>query len=414
MDNETAAEHFIPISQRELLSHLIEDGRFSGQDKNNFKRFYEILKSLFHFEFQARADELKETYHIFDPDPSTPPPAGMGIDQEEAMKRFETAFTSLMERANFKPLSKEEFDDALERETPLAVNVEINLNEYSLLHLYSRGKKRMSELVPFLFIFRKKTELEVYDRLVLEVKFVQGRRKRRRKKTTLGMKVDKEKIYLKYFKNVPVADIEMIFPDPRIRMSRIDKLRITMPILIGFALLGAKISAVLGGETSQNVLIAVGIGLGGYVIKSLISYRNTVIKYIKNLTQGLYFKNLDNNSGVFHAVIGEAEEEEVKEAVLAYYFLLTFGGMNNETLDKIVEEWFRGRLNIELDFEVEDALKKLERLGLAKKGENSIYQAIPLPQALQRLDYLWDNYFDFSTPEEMETSKDLAILNANN
>ena len=44
---------------------------------------------------------------------------------------------------------------------------------------------------------------------------------------------------------------------------------------------------------------------------------------MKALADSLYFKNLDNNAGVFHHLVDAAEEEEFKEAVLAYYFLLT-------------------------------------------------------------------------------------------
>tara|TARA_B110001469_G_C9327329_1_gene174897 strand:- start:313 stop:468 length:156 start_codon:yes stop_codon:yes gene_type:complete len=42
---------------------------------------------------------------------------------------------------------------------------------------------------------------------------------------------------------------------------------------------------------------------------------------MKTLTDNLYFKNLDNNTGVFHRLI-DAAEEEGKEVILAYYFLL--------------------------------------------------------------------------------------------
>ena len=37
---------------------------------------------------------------------------------------------------------------------------------------------------------------------------------------------------------------------------------------------------------------------------------------MKALSDNLYFKNLDNNAGVFHHLIDAAEEEEVKEAIV--------------------------------------------------------------------------------------------------
>ena len=44
----------------------------------------------------------------------------------------------------------------------------------------------------------------------------------------------------------------------------------------------------------------------------------------------LYFRNLVNNTGVFYSLIDAAEEEESKEAFLAYYFLHTAEGSLTE------------------------------------------------------------------------------------
>lgn len=403
MGTGTASEHFIPVSQKILLKTLLSEERMGSQDRTQFRRFYDILKSLFHFEFQAMHDALKDNYHVFDPDPITSAPRVDDVMQ--AMNTFDRAFSILMDRANFTPLTKEDLDSALAQETPLAVNVVVDLKQYELLHLFSRGKTRRTDSAPYLLILKKKFEMDVYDRLVMVAKFAPRKRRFRTggKTTSLGHVIDDEKIYLKYFKNVPVPDIEMIFPDPKIRMSRFDKLKITILLLTPLAVAGGQLASLAGGDTSESILIAVAVAFGGYAVKSIISYRNTVMKYIKNLTQGLYFKNLDNNSGVFAAVMSEAEEEEVKEAMLAYYFLLNLGPLDDQTLDEVVEEWFRSRMNIELDFEVDDALFKLERLELASKSEDGTWAVVPLADALRRLDYLWDNFFDYNkalAPEE--------------
>ena len=48
-----------------------------------------------------------------------------------------------------------------------------------------------------------------------------------------------------------------------------------------------------------------------------------------------------------------------------------------------------------LDFEIDDALKKLIKLGLITQKNNQ-YQAITLDAALQKLDDTWDNYFSYN------------------
>ena len=52
-------------------------------------------------------------------------------------------------------------------------------------------------------------------------------------------------------------------------------------------------------------------------------FKNRKIQFRKALSENLYFRNLDNDAGVFHYLLDAAEEVEVKEAVLAYHFLRT-------------------------------------------------------------------------------------------
>ena len=37
--------------------------------------------------------------------------------------------------------------------------------------------------------------------------------------------------------------------------------------------------------------------------------KGTLYRFLQTLTQNLYFKNLDNNAGVFYRLLDEAEEE---------------------------------------------------------------------------------------------------------
>jgi hypothetical protein len=116
---------------------------------------------------------------------------------------------------------------------------------------------------------------------------------------------------------------------------------------------------------------------------------------MKTLTESLYFRNLDNNAGVFHHLIDAAEEEEFKEAVLAYYFLLVSGaGLTRQELDHVVERWLAERWNCRINFEVDDALKKLERLGIISILAGRI-RCRPLEDAKRHLDKSWDNFFEF-------------------
>ena len=65
-------------------------------------------------------------------------------------------------------------------------------------------------------------------------------------------------------------------------------------------------------------LLAGLVTLGSYLWKQFNNYKNCKLSFMQTLTENLYFENLDNNAGVFHRLIDDAEEEECKEAILVY------------------------------------------------------------------------------------------------
>jgi hypothetical protein len=84
-------------------------------------------------------------------------------------------------------------------------------------------------------------------------------------------------------------------------------------------------------------------------------------------------------------------------AGLAYFFLHTEKRpLPEKELDDIIEKRFETSYNSKVDFEIADALNKLERLELVTRA-GGMLQAKPLPEAKCRLDVIWDNYFRFNS-----------------
>ncbi|MFC1665835.1 hypothetical protein ACFL17_09470 [Pseudomonadota bacterium] len=102
---------------------------------------------------------------------------------------------------------------------------------------------------------------------------------------------------------------------------------------------------------------------------------------------------MDNNAGVFYRLANDAEEEECKEAVLAYYFLLVSEQpLSRSELDGKVESWLSNKWNCVIDIEIDDALQKLLTLGLVQEEDGEL-TAMPIEAAIKRLDQRWDDYF---------------------
>ena len=76
-------------------------------------------------------------------------------------------------------------------------------------------------------------------------------------------------------------------------------------------------------------------------------------------------------------------------------------GWTAEQLDDYVELYLEQQANLKVDFEISDALAKLERLRLVEKTEG-LYRARPIHKSLEMLDWTWDNYFKYNSPEMEE------------
>jgi hypothetical protein len=223
---------------------------------------------------------------------------------------------------------------------------------------------------------------------------------------------------VKLFQNVPREDLEMVFPNVQVRMRGIDKLVIGVPAVVsGIAVLVTKLITSLGllllllafwlglrhdrVELSTTALLSAGAGLiafGAFVVRQVTKFKNRKILFMKALSENLYFRNLDNDAGVFHHLLDIAEEEEGSEAVLAYHFLRTAPHPSTPAeLDRRIEEWFAQRWHEPVDFEIDDGLRKLRQFSLVVEEPDGRLSAVTLADARQRMDDIWDALFDDST-----------------
>ena len=73
----------------------------------------------------------------------------------------------------------------------------------------------------------------------------------------------------------------------------------------------------------------------GYGYKTWYSFQVSQQTYTLQLTQSLYYQNLDNNSGVMFRLLDEAEEQETREILLAYFYLWRYAGDEGWTVSQL-------------------------------------------------------------------------------
>jgi hypothetical protein len=397
---------FIPYRKNDLVEMCLKDNQLSGQEKD-FRQLCTMLGSIFHFEFHQIIESLKDIYAPIDPDADT-----LLYDKAEhpAGLNFVELLDDLLEKANYERISQADLNQAMNEASLFRIRLHVNFDDFSDVLLFCRGESERQETISrWLGLSSKRITFTNYDRVVVYIRFREDYHPSDdplpscRPGSTL----------LKLFQNVPKADLEMLFPNTRVRMRTIDKLMIGVPAVIsGGIVLTTKLGAsliLMGslfgfwlGLSSQPVelnkatimVLLAGLGaLGGFLWKQFSKFKNRKLRFLQALTQNLYFKNLDNNAGVFHRLANDAEEEECKEAILAYYFLqISDQPLSTAELDRKIENWLDEQWNCAIDFEIDDALDKLLTLGLVREL-NGALTAIPIKDGISKLDQRWDDYF---------------------
>lgn len=395
----------------------IKDAQLSEAEVKNFRELCRILEALFHFEFHARLEKLKTCYGPFNPDADTLQVFDYSdADKIRLQKQLVSEMTKVLNAANFEKITAEDLMQALGEESLFQIRLEVDFQDFEDVIFFRRGETvREETLVKFFGLWKRKFQFTNYDRVAVYIKI---------KEKAYFEKQGRKNLYfepgstiIKLFQNVPKADLEMLFPNSKVRMKTIDKIIIGVPAAVSglivlvtklgasLLLVGSIISFWLGikdeeVQIKQQHLIALGAGLGalgGFLFKQINKYKNRKIKFMKALSDNLYFKNLDNNAGVFYHLIDAAEEEEFKEAVLAYYFLLTTKEPpTKKELDRRIENWLAERWDCQIDFEIGDAVDKLQRLELIDADEDYL-RCVPLSAAQQQIDSIWDNFFKYNT-----------------
>ncbi|MDH3407666.1 MAG: TMEM143 family protein [Gammaproteobacteria bacterium] len=411
MTDPGPALRFIPFRKRDIIEMCLGRGELDAEAVAQFREFCRLLQSVFHFEFHAVLEALKDSYAAVDPDAATRRPDGSAPEAPAGGGTVEL-LTRLLDKANYERLTQADIDQALNESSLFKIRLHVDFGDFSEVLLYCRGVAQREEIVREWWGLRRRSlRFTNYDRVVLYLRF---RPDYDPSRAALPV-VTPGAVLVRMFQNVPKADLEMLFPNTSIRMRTVDKLMIGVPAAVsGGIILATKLGAtlvLLGSligfwlglhakpvrlDTAALTVLFAGLAtLGGYFWKQFSNYKNRKLRFMQSLTQNLYFKNLDNNAGVFHRLVDEAEEEECKEAILAYYFLLAQRQpMTRAELDSTIERWLRERWQCDIDFEVGDALDKLQGLGLLVPSGDRL-SAVTLDVAMRQLDQRWDDYFRY-------------------
>lgn len=406
-----ARERFVPQRTSDLVNGLTALDWDDPADATRFRSFARLVAALFHFEFHERAQRLDDAWESAADDPA-------------AAASLTAELSGLLDGANYCPVTMDELDDALERESLIPLRFEVDLDDYDEVLIYRRGSHQRTVEIPKWRGLRSETKsITVDERVVVHTRVGSQTSFDERGIDPVGRNLVPGHVSLKLFQNVPRADIEMLLPSTQVRFRRIDTILVGVPaVASGIAVLATKLLPTLGlifllvgawlglrdeapdlDQTSLVVLFGGAVTLGGFLFRQWTKLKNRRVAYLKTLSENLYFRTLADGPGVMHTLLAEAEQQEVVEVLLGYRFAAASPqGTTTPALDRAIEEWLRTDHSTDVDFEIADAIAKLHRLD-AIEGRRVI-TPVPLETVLARLDRRWDELFRFQ-PDDLDGSE---------
>lgn len=401
--------HYIPVPRERIVAALLAETPWASEQAQAFQQFARLYTGIYVLRLHHRLQSLKRMYEPFDPDVADAQGASPA-----ALEQLLDELHTLLVQANFRELSREDISRSLESVSPTGLEVGVDLGDFAELRLYSLGEEirhNRSRHWRSLWLREKTEAYPVFQRLVLAARFKSyaervaevetngnggwlARRRLRLARAGLPEAAERGCAFLRLFKDIPRSDLETLFPNRRVRMRRGDKIKLGITSGGGTASGVAATFTKLAAAASPVAIAGAMVGLAAVIFRQVTKVINQRTRYMMVLTRSLYFHCLDNNFGVISRLVDAALEEESKEVLLAYYFLLhappeTY---DEEQLDRTVEDYVRARFDVTVDFDVADGVRKLTDDGLLHAGETGKLKVVGLVEALALLQDRWRGY----------------------
>ncbi|KAF2301782.1 hypothetical protein GH714_029181 [Hevea brasiliensis] len=186
-------------------------------------------------------------------------------------------------------------------------------------------------------------------------------------------------IYVKHFKNIPMADMEIVLPEKKNPgLTPMDWVKFLVTAIVGLV---AVISSVEMPKADLWVIFAILSTVIGYFAKTYFTFQQNLAAYQNLITQSMYDKQLDSGRGTLLHLCDDVIQQEVKEVLISFFILMEQGKATMQDLDLRCEELIQEEFGESCNFDVDDAVQKLEKLGIVARDTLGRYYCVGLKRA---------------------------------
>ena len=406
-------EKFIPVDRTAIVQRVL-DKCFEPDQRDLADEVVRYMCALRQVESARLLDSVIEAYDAFNPDDETVNDrAIVGHERRAQLEKLKAMVIDLVESANYLVIDEPFLEKILEEENYAGFSAEVDLHEYDFHLLYYRGNIKDKIYVrPWktLWLRRREVEVDAYRRLfiglklkpfatrVVEVMKAQGisRKKaekqvRRARSQQMLEGVSEHTLHLKIFRRIARTELEILFPNAKIRFSPFDKIWLWVGSggSTAFAIIMAVLKFVAAVAISLFFVVFTIAGAVGAIIRTVTNFFNTRTRYMAKLAKSLYFHNIASNQSVLTLLTDDAEEEDIKEAILTYALLLRHGHRGLEEVKYEAEKFLQDEFGVRCDFDIEDGCVHLRKLGLLVLDEAGAPRIRDLEDAREHLLGAW-------------------------
>ncbi|KAF3435325.1 hypothetical protein FNV43_RR22412 [Rhamnella rubrinervis] len=186
-------------------------------------------------------------------------------------------------------------------------------------------------------------------------------------------------IYVKHFKNIPMADMEIVLPEKRNPgLTPMDWVKFLGSAVVGLVAVAGSVEMP---KADLWVIFAVLSTVIGYCAKTYFTFQQNMAAYQNLITQSMYDKQLDSGKGTLLHLCDDVIQQEVKEVIISFFILMEQGKATRQDLDQWCEELIKEEFNESCNFDVDDAVQKLEKLGIVVRDSIGRYYCVGLKRA---------------------------------
>ena len=239
-----APEKFIPVDRSDIIEHSLEKIFEPGQ-RTLAAQVVRYMCALRQAESGRLLDELVALYDAFNPDDETVNITEVSAAERQAqLEKLKEEVIDLVDSANYNEIDQAALGKIFEQQSNIGFIAEVDLSEYDFHLLYYRGAvkdKIKAKSWKTLWLFERDVEVDAYRRLFLALKLKprevrvaelmkkgmgrwKAERTVRRARNELLENVSEHTLHLKVFRRIPQGELEILFPNARIRFTLFDKL----------------------------------------------------------------------------------------------------------------------------------------------------------------------------------------------